>query len=99
MPPLLADFIRAKVCKPICEKFLTLPKIMAMNNNRMRILKKVMDAGFNSEKEIIAITTKEMVRFCRNIQEISEVLELQEAVKGNKLITYLSCNKADEENE
>ena len=25
MPPLLADFIHPGVCKPICEKFLTLP--------------------------------------------------------------------------
>ena len=25
MPPLLADFIHHRVCKPICEKFLTLP--------------------------------------------------------------------------
>ena len=26
MPPLLADFIHAGACIPICEKFLTLPK-------------------------------------------------------------------------
>ena len=25
MPPLLADFIHARGCKPICEKSLTLP--------------------------------------------------------------------------
>lgn len=25
MPPLLADFTHARVCKPFCEKFLTLP--------------------------------------------------------------------------
>ena len=25
MPPLLADFIHNRVCKPICEKLLTLP--------------------------------------------------------------------------
>lgn len=27
MPPLLADFIHAGACIPICEKFLTLPEI------------------------------------------------------------------------
>ena len=27
MPPLLADFIHAGACIPICEKFLTRPKI------------------------------------------------------------------------
>ena len=26
MPPLLADFTHARVCKPFCEKYLTLPK-------------------------------------------------------------------------
>ena len=25
MPPLPADFIHSRVCKPICEKYLTLP--------------------------------------------------------------------------
>ena len=27
MSPLLADFIQNRVCKPICEKFLTLPSL------------------------------------------------------------------------
>ena len=27
MPPLPADFIHARACKPICEKSLTLPKV------------------------------------------------------------------------
>ena len=30
-PPLLADIIHARVCKPICAKFLTLPKEMVDN--------------------------------------------------------------------
>ena len=29
MPPLLADFIHARVCKPKCEKMLTLPSATA----------------------------------------------------------------------
>ena len=29
MPPLPADFIRHRVCKPICEKFLTLPPFVS----------------------------------------------------------------------
>ena len=29
MPPLLADFIHARGCKPICEKSLTLPGILS----------------------------------------------------------------------
>ena len=30
MPPLLADFIHARACKPICEKYLTLPAFLPM---------------------------------------------------------------------
>lgn len=31
MPPLLADFTHARVCKPFCEKFLTLPGLIHTN--------------------------------------------------------------------
>ena len=35
MPPLLADFIHPRVCKPICEKSLTLPAIMVLEQGRI----------------------------------------------------------------
>ena len=31
MPPLLADFTHARVCKPFCEKFLTLPRSLIVH--------------------------------------------------------------------
>lgn len=33
MPPLLADFIHSRICKPKCEKFLTVPKQMTVVDN------------------------------------------------------------------
>ena len=33
-PPLLADFIHHRVCKPICEKLLTLPIILPLGKKR-----------------------------------------------------------------
>ena len=47
MPPLLADFIHARGCKPICEKSLTLPSELAtfealfMQNAKQIIAEKV----------------------------------------------------------
>lgn len=34
-PPLLADFIHHRVCKPICEKYLTLPDLRSSNQYRI----------------------------------------------------------------
>lgn len=69
---------------------------MAMDNNRLRILKKVLDTGCTSEKEIIALSTKDMIQFCKSITEVSDVLELQDAVKANRLIAFLSTTERTE---
>lgn len=34
MPPLLADFTHARVCKPFCEKFLTLPDMLVLHSGK-----------------------------------------------------------------
>ena len=38
MPPLLADFIHARACKPICEKSLTLPSRQGLQTFLRKIL-------------------------------------------------------------
>ena len=39
MPPLLADFTHARVCKPFCEKYLTLPTYQKSNEGQaMKII-------------------------------------------------------------
>ena len=44
MPPLLADFIHPGVCKPICEKSLTLP------GNMIRISRKSFEDWLKMEE-------------------------------------------------
>ena len=66
MPPLLADFIHNRVCKPICEKLLTLPNYglilndglykLGLNTKNMNILVIaliiLLIAGYINEKKI-----------------------------------------------
>lgn len=39
MPPLLADFIHARGCKPKCEKLLTLPMPLQIVRNSITTMK------------------------------------------------------------
>lgn len=63
---------------------------MGIDNARFRILKKVLDSGFSTERDIVGMTAEDMIGFCRAISEVAEVLELQKAVKEHRLITYLT---------
>ena len=52
-PPLLADFIHHRVCKPICEKLLTLPvdlKRLELSTSRMRTERSPKRAGFSDDQ-------------------------------------------------
>ena len=69
---------------------------MATNKNRMNVLKKVLDAGYSTNKQITDLTAENMIKFCKTITEVADVLELQKAVKENKLISYL-CTDSEEE--
>ena len=69
---------------------------MAANKNRMNVLKKVLDAGYATNKQITDLTAENMIKFCKTITEDADVLELQKAVKENKLISYL-CTDSEEE--
>lgn len=61
-----------------------------MNQKRMNVLKKVIDNGYTDEKTIANITAEQMTKFCRSIDEISTVIELQKAIKANRIISYLA---------
>ncbi len=63
-----------------------------LNQKRMTVLKKVIDSGYADEKSIIAITAEQMTKFCRSIDEVANVVELQKAIKANKIIPYLAGN-------
>lgn len=72
---------------------------MATNKNHMNVLKKVLDAGCSSNKEITDLTAEDMITFCKTITEVADVLELQKAVKENKLISYLCADSKEAKNE
>ncbi|MGN0569274.1 MAG: hypothetical protein ACI4N4_02065 [Candidatus Fimenecus sp.] len=61
-----------------------------LNQKRMAVLKKVIDKGYADDKAIISITAEQMTTFCRSISEITDVIELQKAVKTGHLIAYLA---------
>ena len=47
MPPLLADFIHARVCKLKCEKFLTVPKYIRVHDLRHSHASLLVEMGFS----------------------------------------------------
>lgn len=60
------------------------------DQKRMAVLKKVIDKGFDDEKKVVSITAEQMITFCRSIDEISNIVELQKAIKANRLIPFLA---------
>lgn len=61
-----------------------------LEKQRLTILKKVLEGGYTTEKLIQDITMKDIPHLCRSINDVSEILLLQKAVKSNKLISYLT---------
>lgn len=61
-----------------------------LNNQRLNVLKRILNAGYTNEKEISSISIKEIPDLCRNISEVSDIILLQKAIKANKLIAYLN---------
>lgn len=72
---------------------------MAIDNNRFRILKKVLDSGCKSDKDILALTARDMLELSRSVLEMAEILELQDAVKGHRIISYLTANHKEKESD
>lgn len=61
-----------------------------INNKRLNTLKKLIDMGYTSPKDIISLTAEDLVAFCRSIEELTNIIELQKALKDNKLVQYLA---------
>lgn len=60
-----------------------------VDKKRLNLLVKIIESGRTDEKAISSITTREMIDICKDKNEIADLLDLQEAVKNNKLIPYL----------
>ena len=60
------------------------------NNNAIKVLNKVFDAGYTTEKEILAMSIDNILAIPNiSVADISVINDLQKAVKANKVITFL----------
>lgn len=61
-----------------------------VNNKAVRSLSKLMEAGFDNEKAILAMTMDDILALPQiTVAEIGMINEIQTAVKANKVITFL----------
>lgn len=61
-----------------------------MNNKAVRSLSKLMEAGFEDEKAIMAMTMDDILSLPGiTVAEIGTINSLQKAVKAGKVITFL----------
>lgn len=61
-----------------------------INNKSVKVIGKLLEAGFDSEKAVIAITMDDILALPNiSIAEIGIINEVQKAVKANKVFTFL----------
>ncbi len=61
-----------------------------INNRAVKTIAKLMEEGFATEKEILAMGIDEMLLLPGiSVAEIGMINELQKAIKANKVISYL----------
>ena len=65
--------------------------IMAqINNKAVRSLSKLMEAGFDNEKAILAMTMDDILALPNiSVAEIGMINKIQKAVRANKVIAFL----------
>ena len=63
---------------------------MAVNPKAIKVLNKVLDAGFTDEKAIAAMTIDDILKMQGvTIADIGIINELQKSIKANKVISFL----------
>lgn len=61
-----------------------------IGNNQIKLLNKVFEAGYVTEKDISAMTIDKILAIPNiTVADIAEINELQKAVKSNKVISFL----------
>lgn len=61
-----------------------------INSKAMKSITKIIEAGFNSEKEVLAMTMDDILSLPNiSIAEVGRINEIQKAVKVNKILTFL----------
>ena len=63
---------------------------MAVNQKAVKVLGKVLDAGFTTEKDISAMTMDDILSMQgMTVADIALINELQKSIKTNKVISFL----------
>ncbi len=64
---------------------------MAVNQKAVKVLNKVLDAGFTDEKSIAAMTMDDILSMQGiTVSDISLINDLQKSIKANKVISFLA---------
>lgn len=71
---------------------------MAMDKTTIKVLNKLFDNGYVTEKAVMNFSVEDIRRIeCYAPAEIAALIGLKEAVKGNKVISYLSGEELGKE--
>lgn len=63
---------------------------MAVNQKAIKVLGKVLDAGFTNEKDISTMTMDDILSMQGiTVTDIALINELQKSIKSNKVISFL----------
>ena len=63
---------------------------MSVNPKAIKVLNKVLDAGFTDEKTIAAMTIDDILKMQGvTVADIGIINELQKSIKANKVISFL----------
>ena len=61
-----------------------------INNKAVRALSKLMEAGFDNEKAILAMTVDDILNLPNiTVAEIGMINQIQKAVRANKVVAFL----------
>ncbi|RGH41847.1 hypothetical protein DW901_02110 [Firmicutes bacterium AM41-5BH] len=64
------------------------------NQKAIKVLQRLFDAGYVTEKEIVNMAMDEMLALPGvNVEDLCIISELQKSIKANKVISYLSGKK------
>ena len=64
---------------------------MGKNQKAIKVLQRLFDAGYGTEKEIVNMAMDEMLALPGvNVEDLCIISELQKSIKANKVISYLS---------
>lgn len=62
-----------------------------INNKTIKCLSKLIEAGFETEKAVLAMTMDDILSLPGiSVAEIGMINEIQKAVKANKVLTFLA---------